>query len=123
MSVYLLHFSRPLAHARHYTGYSANLASLMFRVSKHRAGVSKAAGRPVAIMKALHAAGIDFELARVWPLGDRGLERRLKQRHGGITRVCPICSGEDAFRLAKDPREDQTELPFKRKRRTRRKPD
>lgn len=116
MPCYLLHFSTPLKHARHYTGFSANLQSLMFRLAEHRAGVSKAAGRPVAIMKALHDAGISFELARVWPLASRSFERRLKRRSRRIRAVCPICSGEEALRLAKDPAEAQTEFQFKKAR-------
>lgn len=119
MPVYLLHFSAPLKHARHYTGFSANLQSLMFRIAEHRAGVSKAAGRPVAIMKALHAAGISFELARIWPLASRSFERRLKRRSRGIRAVCPICSGESALRLAKDPDEVQTGFRFKKARKRR----
>jgi len=78
--VYLLHFDRPLHHARHYLGSTADLDA---RLAEHRAGTG---ARLVAVMRSL---GIGFTLARTWP-GDRKTERRLKRRKEG-PRLCPIC--------------------------------
>lgn len=83
MAVYLLHFDRPLAHARHYVGY-ADDDKLHQRIDKHYDGTSKS-----KLMEALKRAGIGFTLARVWPNADRHFERRQKQ-HGHAAK-CPIC--------------------------------
>jgi hypothetical protein len=60
-TVYLLHFTEPFGHARHYLGWAGpgNLS------------------------------GVGWELVRTWA-GDRGLERRLKG-YGGHARICPAC--------------------------------
>lgn len=79
--VYLLHFDRPFSHARHYTGWGACIAS---RVAQHRRGDG------ATLMRHVVAAGIGFEVARIWPGADRGKERRLK-RSGGASRYCPLC--------------------------------
>jgi hypothetical protein len=88
--VYLLHLSRKLAHAQHYIGYVKQ--DLDHRLALHRSG------RGSKLVAAVHAAGIDFTLARTWP-GDRKYERRLKRRHCG-GRLCPICSGARSLRQA-----------------------
>jgi hypothetical protein len=85
--VYLLHFERPYRHARHYTGFATDLER---RLNAHLCG------RGARLMAVIAAAGIGWQLARVWP-GTRGLERCLKNQ-GGAARRCPICS---AVRLAK----------------------
>jgi hypothetical protein len=84
MPLYLLHFDRPLAHARHYLGWSASMVSLHKRVDHHYAGTSGA-----RLMSALFKAGISFTLARTWEDGTKADERRMKQR--GHARMCPIC--------------------------------
>lgn len=82
-TVYLLHFSRPYQHARHYIGYTENLND---RLIMHRAG------NGARIIEIIIRAGIDFELVRTWE-GDRKLERRLKNcKHANY--YCPICSKE-----------------------------
>jgi predicted GIY-YIG superfamily endonuclease len=80
MAVYLLHFSRPYKHARHYTGTAKNVQA---RLRQH------AAGRGARLLAVARAAGITWELARVWP-GGRERERQLK-RQGGASRHCPLC--------------------------------
>jgi predicted GIY-YIG superfamily endonuclease len=80
MAVYLLHFSEPYKHARHYTGTSKNVQA---RLRQH------AAGRGARLLAVVQAAGITWELARVWP-GGRARERQLK-RQGGASRHCPLC--------------------------------
>ena len=78
--IYLLHFDTPLAHARHYRGYSHDVLT---RVEDHRNGCG------ARITQVLKERGITFTLAGVWK-GDRTLERKL-HRHGA-TRWCPICN-------------------------------
>lgn len=113
MSVYLLHFSRPLHHARHYIGFSTNPALMALRTLSHRTGKypsGKARAMP-RILSAAAAAGITFEVVRTWGAADRGFERRLKRRSGGIRRVCPHpdCGGEEAWKLANyAPADDNT---------------
>lgn len=80
-TVYLLHFDRPLGHARHYLGHTDG--PLERRLAQH--------GGPngAALMRHVAAAGIGWRLARTWD-GDRHRERQLKNQ-GGHTRHCPIC--------------------------------
>lgn len=81
-TVYLLHFSTPLHHARHYLGWAKDLQS---RLSDHQSGH----GSHLTI--AARAAGIEFQLARTWP-GGRNEERKLKRRKAS-PRLCPVCKG------------------------------
>lgn len=81
-TVYLLHFERPIAHARHYLGSTSRLEQ---RLAEHRAGMSKAGRLPQVFAE----HGIGFVLARTWP-GGRIRERQLK-RQGGHSRKCPVC--------------------------------
>ena len=80
MTVYLLHFARPYAHAKHYIGVATNLER---RLHQHRKGCG------ARLMEVLALAGIDFTLARTWK-GDRRRERQLKKQ-GGASRLCPLC--------------------------------
>lgn len=79
-TVYLLHFDRPYAHAKHYLGWTTDLPA---RLAEH------AAGRGARLLAVVHAAGIGWRLARTWP-GSRARERQLK-RQGGASRCCPAC--------------------------------
>jgi predicted GIY-YIG superfamily endonuclease len=79
-TVYLLHLSEPLAHARHYCGWTSNLDA---RLEAHRKGTG------ARLMEVCAERGIGFQLARTWT-GDRHLERKLKRRHES-PRLCPIC--------------------------------
>jgi|SRR5581483_10037482 len=81
MAVYLLCFSRPYRHARHYLGYAGNLQR---RLARHRKGTG------ARLLEVITAAGIDWKLVRVWEDGDRTLERRLKKRKNA-SRLCPCC--------------------------------
>jgi predicted GIY-YIG superfamily endonuclease len=80
-TVYLIHFSEPYKHARHYTGWSTNLKA---RLRDH------GNGHGARLMEVLKDAGIGWELSRTWENVDRNFERRLKRR-GGAARICPIC--------------------------------
>ena len=81
-AVYLLHFERRYAHARHYLGFAENREA---RLAQHRRGAG------ARLMQVIVQAGIGWRLVRTWKEGDRTLERRLKRRHNG-PRLCPICS-------------------------------
>jgi len=89
-TVYLLHFDTPYKHARHYTGWTADLAA---RLAAHLAG------NGARLIQVITAAGITFTLARVWPGTHRSWERRLKRR-GGAARICPRCNPTGAMRRA-----------------------
>jgi predicted GIY-YIG superfamily endonuclease len=80
-TIYLLHFSQPYQHARHYTGWTTNLAT---RLAAHENG---AGSRLLAVAK---AAGITFTLART-TTGTRRKERAIKDA-GGQVRYCPVCT-------------------------------
>ncbi len=82
--VYLLHFDKPYKHARHYIGYTANMAR---RLHEHEL-TSKGA----KLLQVASAAGIKFTIAKTWE-GDRKLERQLKNRKNSA-KLCPICRGE-----------------------------
>jgi hypothetical protein len=91
-TVYLLHFmerignpANPRAMAQHYIGWALEPAT---RITK------QTAGQGAAIVRAVQARGIGFEVAATWP-GTRALERRLKRRKCA-PHFCPICQGKSA---------------------------
>jgi predicted GIY-YIG superfamily endonuclease len=81
--VYILHFSEPIHHARHYTGYCRKIGP---RLAAHRMGQG-ARLTQVAVER-----GISLVLVYLEP-GSRIEERRLKRSHN-IPRICPICNGQ-----------------------------
>jgi hypothetical protein len=92
-TVYLIHFDRPIGNparpnragvAQHYTGW-ATPGRLLERIAEDMAGGARAP----KIMQYAAAAGVGFELARLWE-GGRAEERRVKGR-GGASRLCPLC--------------------------------
>lgn len=56
-TIYLVHFSRPYKHARHYLGFAEDLDA---RMTAHRAG------NGARLIQVLAAEGIEFVLARAW---------------------------------------------------------
>jgi hypothetical protein len=82
MSVYLLHFTEPYRHARHYLGWSPEVQA---RVNAH------VCGKGARLTEVVHSAGIGMVWVRTWQDGDRKLERKLKNRHS--PQLCPICMG------------------------------
>jgi hypothetical protein len=89
MAVYLLHFTQPISPkhtCQHYIGFAESWPD---RVMQHRIGDTGAA----RLCQVAKQRGIGFVVARLWPDGDRTLERRLKNRHNA-PRLCPICRGE-----------------------------
>lgn len=82
--IYLIHFARPLAHARHYIGYCHEYERLNDRIEYH------ARGRGSRLLRAVREAGIDFDVVRLF-VGSKHDERRLKNR--SISKhLCPMCS-------------------------------
>lgn len=88
--VYLICFKQAYKHARHYMGWTTDLA---MRLQHH------AAGQGARLLEVVNGAGITWRVARVWD-GARQLERRLKN-HKHAARLCPFCSGARAFRCGR----------------------
>ncbi len=84
MTVYLLHFDEPFGHATHYLGF-AEEERLAIRLDHHRRGTGSNLCKHVA------AAGIGWQLARLWDGASRTKERQIKNQ-GGKAGVCPLCS-------------------------------
>lgn len=83
MSVYILHLSRPLKHARHYIGFADNVKK---RFNHHVAGTGS------RFTQVCHEQGITLILARVFRGATRTDERRMK--NGSRIRIrgkCPVC--------------------------------
>jgi hypothetical protein len=80
--VYLLHFSSPYKHARHYLGYSDNIEQ---RIADH------IAGRGGRLPQVVSEAGIDIICVRMWPGTTRSFERKLKNRKNAPC-LCPVCN-------------------------------
>lgn len=89
--VYLLCFAEtPYKHARHYLG--ATGMPLADRLAAHRGDGTY--GRPARLLRALLAAGGDFQLADVWECADRADAFRLEKlfKHGfQPMRFCSLC--------------------------------
>lgn len=106
--VYLIHFEPAYKHAKHYTGFAEDISA---RLQAHRDG------HGARLTQVAVAAGCELILARIWPGGDRQLERRLKRRKGAL-HLCPICNGDcEQLRLFMDTAldfalEDVEELAF-----------
>ena len=90
-TVYLLHFERPIEHARHYLGWALDVHA---RVDEHLAGSG------ARIVRAAVARDIHVELVRTWEGVDRHFERKLKNGRNH-RRFCPVC-GPDFRRLQRD---------------------
>lgn len=91
MALYLLHFHAPYKHAQHYLGYSRDMDTLRRRIACHRTATARD-GHHHSLMAAVRAAGIGFDVARIWETGDQTLERSKK--HRSHRRQCPICQGK-----------------------------
>ena len=79
-TIYLLHFSKPYKHARHYLGFTFNLSA---RLEAHSKGTG------ARLLEVITLAGIAFELARTWQ-GTRNDERKIKNQKN-TPRLCPMC--------------------------------
>ncbi len=87
--VYLIHFKEKFGHAQHYIGYTGNLKK---RIYDH-----KSTCKGAKLLQAVRNAGIDFEVVRTWPDGDRTFERKLHNRKNSH-QLCPVCIAEKAKR-------------------------
>lgn len=83
MTIYVLHFSEPIEHARHYIGWTGK-DDVQERLKSHMNGAG------ARIMRAVARRGIKVELALVIPGADLNFERQIKNR-GGAGRWCPLC--------------------------------
>lgn len=81
MYVYLIHFSRPYHHARHYIGFTSDY-KVRFALHKQ--------GKAARLTQVVVDSGIKLRLVRVW-IGGRTFERRLKNRKNAKL-LCPICN-------------------------------
>ena len=82
--VYLIHFDRPLGHARHYMGCAQDIDK---RIGRHERGTG------AKIMKAVKKAGISWEVVHVWPCASRHeAEERERRLKGYNTKQCPMCT-------------------------------
>lgn len=81
--VYLLHFSEPYKHARHYLGWTNDLPK---RLREHMNG--KRAN--CVLTYVIKNAGIEHQVVRTWA-GPITLEKALKKRKNNRL-LCPICN-------------------------------
>jgi predicted GIY-YIG superfamily endonuclease len=79
--VYMLHFSQPYKHARHYTGWTQDLLD---RLDAH------ASGHGARLVEVITEARIGSTLVRIRE-GTRHTERAIKHA-GGAVRYCPACT-------------------------------
>lgn len=79
-TIYVIHFDEPYHHARHYLGWSSDVAA---RFDRHTAG------RGSPLVKAAVAAGIGVRVVYTRP-GTRHDERRMHV-HGHLSQLCPLC--------------------------------
>ena len=94
-TVYLLHFSEPYKHARHYTGWTEDLPA---RLGAH------GNGRGARLMEVIKVAGIGFPLARTWP---RDQEPRTADQDPGRRQPALPRVRRDAARPAEGGRDVQ----------------
>ena len=97
-TVYLLHFSRPLCHAKHYLGSATNLDE---RLAEHQRG------QGARLTQVVLELGITFECVRTWK-GGRKEERKFKNWKKA-TALCPLCRQEvNAMRRARYQQRKET---------------
>lgn len=103
--VYLLCFSQPVAHARHYLGVA--------RADGDVGVVILTAAKRISLLVALHAAGGTFTITKTWSLAADGLPLTLTQaqavkarlrRRANRLRLCPRCAGSSKVKQDEDTR-------------------
>lgn len=90
-TVYLIHFERPLHHARHYIGWASFVA---LRIQNHRSG------HGARLMAVVTEAGIAWKVVRTWRNRGRRFERYLKNLKDAAS-LCPVCCINRPSRLKK----------------------
>lgn len=83
-TVYLIHLESPIAHARHYIGWSRFLKQ---RIRHHRQGTG------ARFLAEAVRRGIAFDVVRKWKNADGNFERKLKNRKKA-RKLCPVCRKE-----------------------------
>jgi hypothetical protein len=86
VTVYLLHFDKPLEGSnrpQHYLGWTAKL--------RERMEYHAAYGGACIIRNGFRPRGIGFSLARTWPGAGRGVERWIKLHYRNLRILCPMC--------------------------------
>lgn len=83
-TVYLIHFLTPLAHARHYLGYT-QAESVDQRMERHLNGTG------ARLLQVARERGVKFEIVRTWEGEGRTFERKLKNRKNA-PKLCPVCN-------------------------------
>lgn len=86
--VYLIHFDTPIAHARHYLGFTDNLKKRLFQ-HEH--------GKGARLLEVAKQRGIVWHCVRTWADATRTDERKFKNRKK-IKRYCPMCKAEGKHR-------------------------
>ena len=87
--VYLLHFSPPYKHARHYIGFAYRINT---RLAAHRNGTG------ARLCQVAVGNGSELIKARVWEGKDRTFERRLKNYKKSSV-LCPYCDAQAYKRM------------------------
>ena len=90
-TIYLLHLDKPLRHTRHYVGLADDLDA---RLERH------ASGQGARMLAVCVERGIGWQLVRTWE-GGRKFERQLKNRKEA-PKLCPVCNGAKALKLASE---------------------
>ena len=91
-TVYLLHFSEPYHHARHYVGFTQHehgmnpVEEVNERLNQHFDGHGN------ALVHTVHTRGILVVVARVWGNRTRAFERKVHNRRPKRL-LCPLCAG------------------------------
>lgn len=87
MTVYLLHFSRPIRGKRHYIGITNDLDTRFKQHVRWQDGS--------ALTQKAKRLGIEVRVARTWENADHSFERTLKRRKDA-KRLCPLCVEDPA---------------------------
>lgn len=92
-TIYLIHFDAPYKHARHYIGWTNDLAR---RLTRHTVG------RGARLMDVVTKAGIYWNVVRIWS-GSRKKERAIKNGHA--VHHCPVCKAQKVISLYYEDRQ------------------
>lgn len=82
-TVYLIHLHQKMAHSQHYIGFAYNVHGRLFHHRNNRGS---------KFLRAANRQGIPYQIVREW-VGDRNLERKLKNRKKARL-LCPICNAK-----------------------------
>jgi predicted GIY-YIG superfamily endonuclease len=81
-TVYLIHFDEPLAHAKHYVGFTTNFDN---RMKSHHKGTG------ARLLAVLNEKSIGWNVSRTWHGVSQKLERAIKDSKN-TARFCPVCN-------------------------------